>query len=71
MILISLNFVHEGLIENKSVLILLMTLCQSYNYRKISNISRTKSQNLNGSRLGLQLFLRNILQPIVRWRMKM
>ena len=30
-------------------------------YRKISNISRTKSQNLNISRLGLQLSLRNIL----------
>ena len=34
-------------------------------YRKISNISRTEYQNLNVSRLGLQLFLRNILKPSV------
>ena len=40
-------------------------------YRKISNISRTKSQNSNVSRLGLQLSLRNILKPCVKWRMKM
>ena len=42
-----------------------------YNYRKISNISRTKYQNLNVSRLYLQLSLRNILKPIIKWRMKM
>ena len=37
------------------------------NYRKISNIRRTKSQNLNVSYLGLQLSLRNtcILKPSV------
>ena len=40
-------------------------------YRKISNIRRTKSQNLNVSRLGLQLSLCNILKPSVKWRMKM
>ena len=40
-------------------------------YRKLSNISRTKPLNLDVSRLGLQLFLRNILKPIVGWRMKM
>ena len=40
-------------------------------YRKISNISRTKSPNSNVSRLGLQLSLRNILKPDVKWRMKM
>ena len=34
--------------------------------RKISNISRTKSQNLNVSRLGLQLSLRNIFKPSVK-----
>ena len=31
--------------------------CRPSNYRKISNIRRTKSQKLNGSRLGLQVFL--------------
>ena len=39
-------------------------------YRKISNIRRTKSLNLNVSRLGLQLSLRNILKPSVGWRVK-
>ena len=40
-------------------------------YRKISNIRRTKSLNLNVSRLGLQLSFRNVLKPKVGWRMKM
>ena len=40
-------------------------------YRKFSNIRCTKSQNLNVSHLGLQLSLRNILKPSVKWRMKM
>ena len=40
-------------------------------YREISNISRTKSQTSNVSRLGLQLILRNILKPGVKWSMKM
>ena len=34
-------------------------------YCKISNIRSTKSQNLNVSRLGLQLSLRSILKPSV------
>ena len=46
-------------------------LCLYENYRKLSNIRRSKSQNLNVSRLGLQLSLRNILKPNVKWRMKM
>ena len=41
------------------------------NYRKLSNIRRTKSQNLNVSHFGLQLSLRNVLKPSVGWRMKM
>ena len=40
-------------------------------YRKISNISGTKSQNLNGSRLVLQLYLPNPLNPNVRSSMMM
>ena len=40
-------------------------------YREISNIRRTKCQNLNGSHLGLQLSLHNISKPSVKWRMKM
>ena len=35
-------------------------------YRKISNIRRTKSQNLNDSRLVLQLSLPNLLKPGVK-----
>ena len=42
-----------------------------FNYRKISNIRRTKYQNLNVSRLGLKLSLCNILKPRVKWRRNM
>ena len=40
-------------------------------YRKVSNIRRTKSQNLNASRLILSLSLPNPLKPGVKLRMKM
>ena len=40
-------------------------------YRKISNISRTKFQNLSDSRPGLQLSLPNLLKPCVKSKMKM
>ena len=40
-------------------------------YRKISNISRTKSQNLNDSHLFSQSSLPNLLRPGVKSRMKM
>ena len=41
---------------------------QCCKYLKISNISRTKSQNLNACCLSLQLSLRNMLKPSVKWR---
>ena len=41
------------------------------NYRKVSNIRRTKSQNLNASSLTLLLPLPNPLKPGVKLRMKM
>ena len=40
-------------------------------YREISNISRTKSEDLNFPRLVMQLSLYNILKPGVKSRMKM
>ena len=40
-------------------------------YRKVSNIRRTKSQNLNVSRPVLQLSLPNLLKPCIKSRMKM
>ena len=40
-------------------------------YRKISNISRTKRQNLNESRIALRLSLPKILKPGDMLRMKM
>ena len=40
-------------------------------YHQISNIRRTKSHNLNVSRLVLQLLLRNLLKPGDKWIMKM
>ena len=51
-------FAREGLIPDP-------------NYRKVSNIRRTKSQNSNASRLILQLSLPNPLKPGVKLRMKM
>ena len=42
-----------------------------YMYRKISNITRPKSKNLNDSRLVLLLSLPNPLKPSVKSRMKM
>ena len=52
--------------------------CQCYgqpeldhDYRKISNIRRTKSPNLTVSRLVLQLSLPNPMKPGVKSRMKM
>ena len=41
------------------------------NYRKIPNIRLTKSQNLNVSRIVLQLSLRNLLKQGVKSRMMM
>ena len=40
-------------------------------YRKVSNIRRTKSQNLNDSHLVLKSSLPNPLKPGVKSRMKM
>ena len=40
-------------------------------YRKVSNISRTKFQNLSDSRPTLQLSSHNLLQPCIKSRMKM
>ena len=42
-----------------------------YNYRKVSNIRRTKCQHLNDSRLVLQLSEPNPLKPSVKSIMKM
>ena len=42
-----------------------------YIYHQTSNISSIKSQNLNISRLVLQLSFPNALKPSVKWRMKM
>ena len=41
------------------------------NYRKVSNIRRTKTENLNASRLILLLSLPNPLKPGIELRMKM
>ena len=45
--------------------------CLKITHRKIFNIRRTKSQNLNDSRLVLLLPLPNPLKPSVKSRMKM
>ena len=46
-------------------------LIKTYEYRKVSNIRRTKCQNLNYSRLVLQLSVPNPLKPSVKSIMKM
>ena len=46
-------------------------LAKRQEYHKISNIRRTKSPNLNVSRLILQLSLPNTMKPGVKSRMKM
>ena len=47
------------------------TQANNEQYRKVSNIRRTKSQYLNDSRLVLQLSLPNPYKPGVKSRMKM
>ena len=44
----------------------LSKLFNLFHYRKISKIRRTKSQNLNDSRLVLHLSLHNLLKPDVK-----
>ena len=46
-------------------------LIQNINYRKVSNIRRTKFQNLNDYRPVLQMSLPNLLKPCIKSRMKM
>ena len=54
-------------------MILLVCACTSptLNYRQFSNIRRTQSQNINVSRLVLQLSLPNPLKPGVKLKTKM
>ena len=47
-----------------TTVVMLDWAAQNRSYRKISNIRRTNSQNLNVSRLGLQLSSHNILKPV-------
>ena len=47
------------------------TIYYKSKYRKISNIRRTQNQNLNDSRLIMQLHLPNPSKPVVKSRMKM
>ena len=56
---INFGFVSDWLSE-------LVTALFTDIYRKISNISCTKSQNLNDSRLVLHLSLPNLLKPGVK-----
>ena len=65
-----LSFLHTGMTQEVEIL--------SHGrqgptgtYRKISNIRRTKSQNLNDSHLVLKSSLPNPLKPGVKSRMKM
>ena len=50
---------------------ILTPMSHYYEYRQVSDISRTKSQHLNDSRTVLRLSLSNPLKPDVKSRMKM
>ena len=65
--------IFPGWLHSGQVSVLDRTQCieAETKYRKISNIRRTKSQNLNVSRLVLQLSLSNPMKPGVKSRMKM
>ena len=67
-----LGIVREfQLLPIKATRVLPNYACVQYDYRPISNISRTTSHNLNGTRLVLQLPLPNPLKPGVKSIMKM
>ena len=61
------ELIHEATVHLRSY----STDTSNCNYRKISNIRRTKSQNLNDSHLVLKSSLPNPLKPCVKSRMKM
>ena len=61
----------DSQITSHTVQTLKLMLIADLDYRKLSNISHTKPYKLNVSRLDLQMSLRNILEPSVKWRMKM
>ena len=48
---ILLNFVSDGPLDSKIALVIHEDITWTYAYRKVSNIRRTKYQNLNASRL--------------------
>ena len=58
-------------VDINKVIMLIASWERVKTYRKISNIRRTKSQNLNDSHLVLQLSLPNPIKPGVKSRMKM
>ena len=64
-------FSYFSLCESSPVSTILMSIELRGKYRKISNISCTKSPNLNDSCLVLQLPFLNSLMPGVKLRMKM
>ena len=65
------TYIIKNVLHHLSAKIAIIRYCwQTYLmeciYRKISNTWRTKSQNLNDSRLVLQLSLLNLLKPGVK-----
>ena len=64
-------YVPANGVSNTDVLVVLLSDEYNLTCRKVFNTTRTKSQNLNDSRLVLQLSLTNPLKPDVKPRMKM
>ena len=70
------DFLEDIIVFHPMWLFQCLTKFRIYNinkmkYRKISNITRTKSESLNDSRFTLQLSLPNPLKPDLKSRMKM
>ena len=63
--------IHAGNVAQQSTIYMVASNEDKSSYRKISNIKRTKSPNLNVSRPVMQLSLPNPMKPGVKSRMKM
>ena len=61
-----LTFKHTNHLFLSPLTFKLFLTLVTFKYRDISNIRRTKSQNLNDSRLVLHLSLSNLLKPGVK-----
>ena len=76
-VIMSITIQHEGVelalveVRKRTWLVSILILYRCINYRKMSNIRRAKSKNLNAIRLVLELSFPNPMKPGVKSKMKM